>query len=66
MHAYSTLVTELSLPNRVVRLYVKHKWEFGRKYFKEILFTLTELVEKAIARVMAGKSGDILHDGWKY
>ncbi len=66
MHAYSTLVTELYLTNRVFRLYVKQNGTSGAKYFKEILFTLTELVEKPIARVMAGKSGEILDDGWKY
>ncbi len=53
MHAYITLITKLSLPvssviNSVFRSHMKYKCEFGKNYFKEVLFTLTELVENKL------------------
>lgn len=69
MYAYINLVTELSLPvsfvtNRTARSCMKFKSNFSAKYFKEILFALTELVEREIGRTMADTTGAILHDGW--
>ncbi len=37
----------------------------GLKTFKEVLFTLTELVEKEMSREMTGSRGAIVHDAWK-
>lgn len=36
---------------------------FGRAYFKEVLFKLTELVERQITSDMAGTRGALVHDG---
>lgn len=43
---------------------MKHNWNFGQPYFKSVLFTLTELVEKEIGHIMAGSKGAVIHDGW--
>ena len=49
-----------------VRSFCKHDVEFSRKVFKETLFKLVELVEKAIRREMEETRGALLHDGWSY
>eukprot|EP00171_Calliarthron_tuberculosum_P021039 IDg21039t1 len=51
---------------RDFRSYMKHESLFGKSYFKEVLFTFTELVEKEIVQARAGTSGAILHDGWEH
>lgn len=70
IHAYITLIVMESLPlaiveNTNVRNFSKHKDVFARATIRKVLFKLTELVEKRIAKEMqASRVGAILHDGW--
>eukprot|EP00171_Calliarthron_tuberculosum_P012024 IDg12024t1 len=69
MYSYMRIVVLKSLPVSSVwddefRSFSSCESKFGEKYFKEVLYKLTELVEGEIARDMCGKKGAIVHDAW--
>jgi len=71
MHAYMRFITFMSLPISYVqtpeiRRFCKYDTGFSFVYFKEVMFKLTELVEKRIGQLMRGTKGAILHDGWTH
>jgi len=71
MTAYIRLITSLSLPITYVAQpeihnFCKFDAHFRVLYFKEVIFKLTELVEKRITTLMSRTRGAILHDGWTH